>query len=139
MTSIQEIKHTAHEALQRQGRDDMLNALDKMAFIREVNRIWGEARRDSDHPENVPYISAYRAGAYDIFRVVSAVNTIRTDGSPVITQNYSPELVQEFIDKDVRFNKTGSELEQPTGTPSTLTREAQTADSQKRSGRPSNG
>lgn len=61
MISIQQIKHTAHEALQRQGRDDMLNALE-------------------------------------------------------------------------RFNKTGSELEQLTGTPPTLTREGQTTESVKRSG-----
>ena len=90
----------------------MLDAPDKIDFINQVNQCWREARR-SGNTEDLPCISAYRAGAYDIHNAISASHSIRSDGSPVTSSNYTPDQVQAFIDKDLNFARYGTEVPAP--------------------------
>lgn len=112
MKSPQQLKDIAHTALQAQGRADMLDAPDKNEFIKQVNQAWHEARR-AGHSDDLPYMTAYRAGAYDIFRAISVSHSIMSDGSQPTSATYTPAQIQSFIDKDVNFARYGTEIPTP--------------------------
>lgn len=109
MKSVQELEDKAHATLQAQGHADMLDAPDKIEFINEINRLWGEARRAGD-TDDLPYIAAYRAGAYDIHRAISTSHSIMSDGSKPTSAGYTLKQIQAHIDKDVKYARYGTEI-----------------------------